>query len=94
MSSETEVHNDDDAPYATCDHCGWHGKRGQLLTTASWKNVCPKCKSTDTATTADATREAFHRTRYNALIDMTQALAAEHQRQYEGVLEAMRMMTK
>lgn len=84
----------DSAPYATCNHCGWHGKREQLVVREYGDDGCPKCRSADTVTTADATREEFHRTRYQALIDLTQALAVEQQRLNEGVLLAMRMITK
>jgi hypothetical protein len=86
--------NDDRAPYATCNHCGWHGKREQLLTRESGDEACPNCKSDETAWTADASREELLRFKRDFEMDAWQAYLSEQHRLNTGMQAMLDVMRK
>jgi hypothetical protein len=81
-------------PYATCNHCGWHGKREQLLAREYGNDACPKCRSDETVTTADASREEYHRTKRTFEMETMQAFIIEMQRLSSGMQTVLDVMKK
>jgi hypothetical protein len=84
----------DRAPYATCNHCGWHGRREQLLTRKSGDEACPKCRSYETVWTAYASREEHLRFKREFEMDAMQACITELQRVSTGMQAVLDVMRK
>jgi hypothetical protein len=91
---EVMMNEHDRALYATCNHCGWHGKREQLLTRKSGDEACPKCKSDETFWTADASREEHLRSKREFEMGAMQAFINEMQRLSAGMQTALDVMRK
>lgn len=86
--------DNDDTPYATCNHCGWHGKREQLRAREYGNDACPKCKSDETVCTADASREEYLRSKRAFEMGAMQAFITEMQRLSAGMQTALDVMRK
>lgn len=82
------------APYATCNHCSWHGKREQLLIRKSGDEACPRCRSYKTVWTADASREEHLRFKRDFELGSMQAFINEMQRLSAGMQTALDVMRK
>jgi RNase P subunit RPR2 len=67
--------NHDSAPYASCDHCGWHGRYEQLTHRAEGDLAARSVDRAAPFGTADETREEIHRMRRAAHIGTMHALA-------------------
>jgi hypothetical protein len=84
----------DKAPYATCNHCGWHGKREHLRPREYGDDACPKCKSDETVTTADASRVEYLHSKREFEFGAMQAFINEMQRLSAGMQTALDVMKK
>jgi uncharacterized Zn finger protein (UPF0148 family) len=94
MRKVNDMNNDHGAPYATCNHCGWHGKREQLLTRKSGDEACPKCRKYETVWTADASREEHLHFTHESKMEAVQAFINEMQRLTTGMQTVLDVMRK